>query len=59
MEEMVKWYKITIKSHLDRILSVLEQQQKVMSEIIVPLHNNIHVAMFDVIFPSQDRNNGG
>ena len=58
-EEMVKWYKTTTKSHLDRILSVFEQQQKVMSEIIVPLYNNGHFLILHITLPSQERNNGG
>ena len=29
-----------------------------MAEVIVPLHNNGHFVMLDVILPSQERNNG-
>ena len=58
-DEIAIWYQTSTKIHLDRILSVFEQQNKVMSEIIVPLHNISHFVMLHFTLPSQDRNNGG
>ena len=36
----------------------LNNNKKVMSKIIVPLHNNGHFLMLHVILPSQDKKNG-
>ena len=56
--EMVKWYETSTNSNLDRIITAFEQQKTVISEIIVPLHNNSHFLMIHVILPSQ-KNGGG
>ena len=57
--EMVEWYDTSTNSNLDRILTAFEQQQQVVSEIIVPLHNNGHFVMLHVILPYKDKKNGG
>ena len=38
---------------------MLEQQNKVMLEIIAPLHNNNRFVMLHITLPSENRNNGG
>ena len=37
---------------------MFEHTQTVMSEVIVPLHNNIHFVMLYIVLTSQERNNG-
>ena len=57
-DEMVKWYETSTNSNLDRILTAFEQQRTVMSDIIVPLHNNSHFEMLHVILPSEEKHSG-
>ena len=55
IKEMKKWYNTSTNSNFDRILSVFTQNECIVSQVAVPLHNNGHFIMLEINLPSPER----
>ena len=57
-KDMVKWYDISKNSNLDRSISMFIQKKKVITQVVVPIHNNGRFIIIDFFLPFIKRAHG-